>query len=161
MSKNDDRQNESITLSRKDLEEMMAMTAATAAKVLGDAMRPPNEEDRLKAIEAKIAGQQRCGECGQTRAGCGGKHREMVVWPSYMASERFFQGVKINGVTYRSQHAGHRIIVPADAAIEHAIGQWDKREQILQTGRKKNHNSGSIGTAGSNVRPANGTGWSV
>lgn len=148
---------QSVTLTKEDLQELVTMSSMAAAQAMAQQLKPqvPTDEQLLAKVEA---GSQ-CRDCGQVRRACKGKHRQVVVFPRNEDRARFFQGIIINGITYKSEHGGQPVIVPADADIEHMLATWEKQEDILITGRKAQHNSGSIGKAGTNgYVPAVG-GW--
>ena len=86
----------------------------------------------------------RCNDCGQYEVCCKGQHRQVVVWPSNPHFARFFQGVRINGVTYLSNGPAHAITVPADSNIEYMTEMWTRNEQDLSQGRVAEHNSGTV-----------------
>ena len=78
----------------------------------------------------------------------------MVVFPKDENYALWFQGVRINGVLYLSNGPGHAVTVPADAAIEATIANWENNERVLEHGRKRQHNSGQFGPGVSNINPA-------
>ncbi len=146
-----------ITLTEKSLQDMVTMAAMASAQAIANHLKPPaaNEEQ----IAAKVVQDQQCNDCGQVRKACRGKHRKAVVFPRNPMRERWFQGVFINGICYRSDFAGQPITVPADCNIEYMMDKWEENEEALITGRVKQHNSGVIGGAGrSGFRAAQG-GW--
>jgi hypothetical protein len=105
---------------------------------------------------APKAKKPKCHECGQDNMACGEKHRQVVVFVSG-PYERWFQGVQINGVAYKSNNASHLITVPADANVEYMMEQFRASEERFATGRNFQHNSGYIAQNGpSNFKPATG-----
>lgn len=107
-----------------------------------------------------------CSVCGQFQIACGGvpriegeitkakekaaneaNHELMVVYPTkYPEFGAWFQGRKINGVTYLSNNQGHKVWVPKDAVgdIQRAIESYEDNERETRMGRVREHNSGSI-----------------
>ncbi len=65
---------------------------------------------------------------------CGEKHIKMSVYPSF--NDKWFQGVSVNGVTYRSNFAGHLITVPAENEIQKTVENWEKQERESAQGRQ-------------------------
>lgn len=101
---------------------------------------------------------QQCGVCKQALKACGGKHVKMVVFPvKYDEFAPYFLGAKINGVTYRSSNGNRAINIPACAqsTITNIITAFEDNERTVHIGRKKTHNSGSIGPSGKGFNPAN------
>ena len=139
---------------RAAVTEAVPLATAMATKVAGDRQPialPPLNHDK-------------CGECGQVfnngrGGGCMGKHRLAVVYPQNEDFGEWFQGVKINGVLYRSNHSQHRITVPEDCNIEHLVQVWEQGEKRFRNPATRNHNSGHIGMGGSGFVPGGMTGW--
>lgn len=124
----------------KEVQEAIALSTAMVAEA-------------LKGQQGQIPGRPtrgvpdlgpRCGECGQYEVACKKQHRQAVVWPSNPHFVKFFQGVRINGVTYMSNGPQHRITVPAEADIEYAVAQWTDNEQEISQGRVAEHFSGTV-----------------
>lgn len=86
-----------------------------------------------------------CPECKQPKMGCGGKHKQVVVFPRNVRHARFFQGFKLNGVRYISNGPGHAITVPASCDVEHALQKFERNEDEQAQGRIVDHNSGTLG----------------
>lgn len=106
--------------------------------------------------QVKASAKPKCLECGQPNMACQGKHREADVSVSGPYA-RWFQGVQINGVVYKSDHPGHRITVPEDANVEYAIEQFRASEERFATGRTFDHHSGYISQNGpNNFKPNHG-----
>ena len=159
MANEKDNKNQSpgITLTKEELENLITMSAMASAQALGNALKPQarSEADIKASIEAKL----QCRDCGQSRAACKGKHKQVVIYPRNEEFGRFFKGIRINGILYRSANGGQPVTVPKNSDVEHMLAAWERQENILITGRKASHNSGSIGKAGSNgFIPATG-GW--
>lgn len=88
-----------------------------------------------------------CGVCRQYVKACEGKHVDLCVYPSrYPEFGEFFQGCRINGVTYLSNDESHTVPVPANAApyIQQMIEAFANNERETRIGRKKIHNSGNL-----------------
>ena len=102
----------------------------------------------------------RCNSCGQQVQVCKDKHTELVVAPrTYVPWPQFNPGVRINGVRYISTH--DRPVVVPTVMVDQILGdmeRWAENERIVAQGRKKTHQSGSIGPRGSGFVPAN-EGW--
>ncbi len=148
---------EPITMSQEKLQEMMTMASMAAAQTIANHMKPPGPSEAQ--IAEQVATKQQCADCGQVRAACKGKHRKAIIYPKNEDRARFFQGVRINGITYQSQNAGQEVLVPEDSNVEYMVQQWERQEDVLITGRKANHNSGQIGAGGTQgFTPAVG-GW--
>ena len=104
-----------------------------------------------------------CGECGQKTdaaktKGCKGEHRLAIVFSDDEEEAQWFQGVKINGVRYLSNHPGHYITVPKDCNVEYMVAEHTRLAKQLRVGRKNNRHSGSIG-ATNNFNAYNGGDW--
>jgi len=136
------------------IQEALPVAAALAAKALQDAQAKPAV---ITAPPMKGA-QSRCSECGQFKIACKEKHRMAVVRPTDDEAQRWFTGVKINGVRYMSDHSSHYITVPEDCNIEYLVSAYERNEIIQRRGRKVSHNSGSIG-ATNNYQAFNGSGF--
>ncbi len=101
------------------------------------------------------APKESCMECKQDVRACKGEHIDMVVYP---VNERWavsFQGVRLNGVNYRSNHAGHFLKVPKANDIAGVIAAFEANEEVQANGRKASHNSGSL----QNFQPAAQGAW--
>lgn len=115
----------------------------------GIAMASQMTADRAAAktvAETPVVKQQlgRCSECQQMLASCKSKHRQVAVYPVNPNHGRWFQGVIINGVTYLSNSAQHKIPIPEDANVEYLVAEWERNEDQLLTGRQSFHDSGSV-----------------
>lgn len=86
-----------------------------------------------------------CADCGQQLVACKGEHIEMVVFPSDQRFARWFHGICIGGVRYRSNGPGHRITVPKSNDIAHMVSLFEREESANAMGREYAHNSGYIG----------------
>lgn len=87
----------------------------------------------------------RCQECGQFEDACKGKHTTMVVYPASRLAQKFFTGVYINGVNYRSHGHSDPIIVPAQNSIRQIMETFESNEEDLSQGRPALHHSGTFG----------------
>lgn len=80
-----------------------------------------------------------CMECGQPivkgKYACQQKHQYAVVMPNL--NQRYFLGIKINGVTYLSTN-GQNVCLPASINVAGHLDAWDKKEQELMNGTKRN-----------------------
>ena len=83
-----------------------------------------------------------CQDCGQAEFvdssgvfyACQGKHVKMSVMSSF--NEKWFQGWECNGVTYRSNFAGHLVTLPADNEAAKFIENWERQERESERGRR-------------------------
>lgn len=127
-----------------------AVAAAVAATSGGQRQAAPHVE----AAPSK----EKCHDCGQVRAtGCKGEHVEMVVFPTrYPHHADYFRGVQLNGVTYLSNDAGHKVLVPANAesTIAGIVATFEQNEQDQAMGRKAERHSGTVSPHGNRVNPA-------
>jgi len=90
-----------------------------------------------QAAEAQ-AQQERCPKCHQLLAACKGEHELMVVYPTQSGLPRsitkWFPGCILNGVTYKSRNASHRVYVPKANDFAYWIDNWLKNEMETQLG---------------------------
>jgi hypothetical protein len=93
-----------------------------------------------------------CGECRQYLRACKGEHEQMEVWCHDPEVNRWFTGVRINGVTYLSPEAGIRVTVPKGSDIASIISAYSQGEKEMMRGKKVQHDSGSLNS----FRPATG-----
>lgn len=110
-----------------------------------DAMR----EDAIR----NMRGMEKCGECGQGVLACKGEHMMMVVFPKDEQNVPSFDGVRINGVVYRSNHGTHVIRVPASNDIAAILAAWENSEREMRNGKKVMRNSGNISPYGAYTPP--------
>lgn len=94
-----------------------------------------------------------CSACRQPNMACKGKHRMARVLPYDDDQIPWFQGVKINGVTYLSPPDGREVVVPEKANVEYMVQAWSQNERELVRGKKRIRNSGSIGPGGAATLP--------
>jgi hypothetical protein len=99
---------------------------------------------------------ERCNVCRQKDMACKGEHRMVALYPTNKRFAKFYEGVTINGVVYRSQNPNHYIEVPADSNVEYLLAQWEKNEDEMVNGRVAEHDAGSIGPGASGHRMAVG-----
>lgn len=95
---------------------------------------------------------EKCGECGQYVRACKGEHVQMVVWCRDLEADKWFLGVKLNGVTYISPAPGVPITVPKENDIASILSGYEQGEKEMMRGKKVEHNSGSVNS----FRPAQG-----
>ncbi len=146
--------------------EVLGVTSEQVLKAITDGMamgvamgaKQPQQVQLARGQRETVTNCQKCGQMltkGGRPAGCQGKHVEMVVYPKKHG--RFFQGAFINGVRYLSNHARHKITVPAENNIEYAVAQWEDSEDRMKEGRESNHNSGEMSATGkTSFNPAHG-----
>ncbi len=180
MSKDNRGNEETLSLSKQDLSDIIERASAGAVKAALDALKPKeavvakgsaadiamegmNEAEKAEFLQSFGSGT--CYACGQPAAkgryACKGKHAQMVCYPKDAYWGTYFQGVFANGAKYLSNGPGHAITVPADNNFEHQIEEWVNMERANAHGKRANHNSGSIGKGGdqSNFRPYNQPGF--
>lgn len=138
------------TAARMLAEELLP--AAIAAALAAQKQQAPERRVQLQAPSTEI-----CHQCGQAlRTGCEGKHEEMVVYPTrYPEHGEFFQGARINGVTYLSNDENHKVLVPANAVggIMQLVQGFENNEQETRIGRKAERHSGVVGPSGARTTP--------
>lgn len=125
------------TLSQ-DVKDAIALASAMVAETLS------KQGTAKPAARPRVDDIPRCPDCGQHETACKGKHRQAVVWPNDRHYEKFFQGVRINGVTYISNGANHRITVPAESDVEYMAHMWTENEKEIAQGRVAEHSSNSV-----------------
>lgn len=123
----------------KLIRELVAeMLPALAAAQSNNANRTP-----LASRSAPML--SRCQECGQFEAACNNKHTTMVVYPASRLAQKFFTGVFINGVNYRSHSPSNSVVVPAQNSIRQILETFERNEEDLSQGRQAEHHSGTFG----------------
>lgn len=133
----------------QDVKDAIALSAAMVAEQL--------KKSETASVRSPRDNGPKCEVCRQYAVACKGKHRRAIVHPGDGHFARFFDGVCINGVWYKSDHAGHAIDVPEDSQVENLVQTWLKNEVETEQGKKHQHFSGSIGSQGTQYNPA--TGW--
>ena len=131
-------------VAKKGKKEKMTLeeVAAAAARAAVEAMMPAVASAIISANVPKVAGAvavvpgqrtglRRCYLCGLDEKVCGSdpkNHVKMVVGPKrYPEFGKWFQGARINGVCFRSDHPNHKIVVPV-AAIGSILAQVEAFE---------------------------------
>lgn len=71
-------------------------------------------------------------------------HVKMVVYPADPIAERFFPGVCLAGVWYRSASLDHKIWVPRNNDFAWITANYAKGEREQSVGKVHQHNSGDI-----------------
>lgn len=110
------------------------------------------ESQREEAV-ARMRVAERCGDCGQLSSACRGEHAMLVVFPKDDQNVQSFDGIRINGVPYRSQHGTDAICVPKDNNIAAILSAWENSEREMRNGKKVMRNSGTISPYGAFARP--------
>jgi enamine deaminase RidA (YjgF/YER057c/UK114 family) len=136
-----------VTLTSSQLQEMIAKAAAAAAMAV-QAERVPEHLIATKAPLRDLGPE--CEKCGQRIKVCKDQHVMMVVFPANRRLARYFQGLKLNGVTYHSGQPGRPIWVPATNDFAYQLQQFGENEENFLHGRSASHNSGTIGPSGGN-----------
>lgn len=139
---------------RELMEEMVpAFAAAMQAGVLANRPVDPRAE------RAAIAAGPKCPTCRQLQRACGGKHKDIVVYPEkYPEFGAWFRGVGINGVWYRSDNGSQLVTVPESAAddIIQNVRAYEENERETRMGRSGGHNFGHINNP---QAPSPAQGW--
>jgi hypothetical protein len=128
----------------KGIAEGMAM-----AQMAADKNRPAAQVHPRMALQARTL--DPCPECRQDKKGCKGRHTKVVVYPRDGRWARYFQGVTINGINYRSSNSSHKIVVPANADIARLVAEWENNEIEVSSGRKREHKTGHVSSPNTNV----------
>lgn len=127
--------------------------AAVAAAVAATTKSAPAPQAQARSV----LNIPTCTDCGQKVTGCEGKHSKMVVYPTnFPQFADYFVGVILNGVKYLSNDASHEVVVPTNCigTINAIVAGYEKNEQEMAIGRKKEHSSGHVTPHGSSVQPA-------
>lgn len=143
-------QSEQITI--KQIVEQLIPSAIAAAVQATKQSQAPVQAARPANVAAP-----RCGDCGQEKTACGGKHVQMVVFPlRYPQHAEYFMGVQINGVKYLSNDENHKVTVPEEAAgsIKSIVQAFEQNEQDMAVGRKAIRHSGTVSPYGASTSPA-------
>lgn len=117
------------------LKESLPLAVAAGIQAAQQAAKPAKYEDRRG---------DRCGSCGQAVYGCQGKHKMVPVHPSNLRNFRFFPGIILNGVKYRSSRPGEKVLVPEAVCVEAYTQPWEDNEEVMRNGRIADHHSGVI-----------------
>lgn len=172
---------EKISLSAEDFKSLVKEAAAGAVTAAIEGLKPKEVVSADPALKAKADlanlspeeqaeflasfGSGACTECGQPavkgRYSCKGKHVKMCVFPDDPYWGTYFQGCFLNGAKYLSNGPGHLVAVPAENNFKHDISEWVNMERTNAQGKKRSHNSGSIGKDGNQAgfNPYNGPGF--
>ncbi len=94
-----------------------------------------------------------CPDCRQVRRACKGQHRQAILFPKSGRFVKSFEGLCLNGIWYRSNNRGHRVLVPAEWDAENMLANWESQEEQLRSGRESFHNAGELGGKNSRVNP--------
>lgn len=163
-------------LTREDAAQM----AADAAKAAVDAVMPAVASAVMQASVPRVAGntaqvpgyrppKRNCYLCQQDERVCGGKeenHVKMVVYPQrFPEYGKWFRGAGINGVWYRSNGPGHKIVVPTAAvgSILNQVEGYERDERESERRRSGGNDLGKMAEPGTGEstrlnQPAQ-TGW--
>jgi hypothetical protein len=150
------------TTIREVLPAATMAASQVAATQLGAAMGPQIEANKTREdkIAREMASRELCTECGQSVLGCHKEHAKMFVGPTNRRRLGSFPGCFLNGIQYLSTRPGQMITVPAENNFGHQIAEWERGEEDFATGRKIDHDSGTItpnSTGG--YRPYGGAGF--
>ncbi len=98
----------------------------------------------------------RCSDCGQIEAACKRDHRLAVIFPQDEESARFFDGIKMNGVRYRSNGPNHYVMVPKDSNMEYDVAAFERGEKRNRMGKNFKLGSGGGGSNNFNAYSVGG-----
>jgi hypothetical protein len=128
-----------VVLTAEAIKELMQAQSATVLAALQQ-----SQQGQRAVAPQHISTYERCSECRQYTKACGGKHVEAVVIPDRPRMHKWFKGVQFNGVMYRSDGPGHRIVVPEVGLhdILGAVSKWEENEEIQEKGRVVNRHIG-------------------
>jgi hypothetical protein len=138
---------------KKEEGEVAAAVRTVLTEVLPAMAAVQNAQNAKSAKPLPASASGRCHICMQYRVACKNKHRETVLFPKNPNYGNDFPGMKLNGQVYRSDHSGHRIVVPFDSNMEFGVAEWERSEDELRMGKKRQHHSGSIGTGAAGFNP--------
>jgi hypothetical protein len=136
----------STPLTKEEIAEFIkqAVTAAVAISQASSlaqtvAGRPGASQD----ADGRLMGQ--CPECFQRKSACKDKHRKVVVFPRNARHARTgWTGVVLNGVMYKSNDAGHKVVIPENFQIESVLSQWEEAEDTMYQGRSGGASLGNL-----------------
>lgn len=133
------------------LKEALPLAAAATAQMQDTARRNAS----LEEVKAKLAAEERCGECGQLVKGCQRKHVRMAVYPSNFDNEwaRPTEAIYLNGVKYKSTHPQELVTVPERNDFGSWLRAWVEQKHIEQNGRDHRRNSGKFLGGGRTTNP--------
>lgn len=117
-----------------------------------------------RAERAASASGPKCPECKQLQKACKGEHAQIVVYPAkYPEFGKWFRGVGINGVWYRSDNAGQLVLVPkaAEGDIMRMVAEYEENERHTRMGGRDGSGgvAGTISPSGADVRVNPTAGW--
>lgn len=157
-------------ITQSELQKAVSDAASSAAKAAVDALMPAvaaavkgsNGQTVVQAAQTRERPpMQRCGVCKQNVKACNNEHVKVVVYPKkFPQFAKWFQGARINGVTYLSDGPQVSIDVPKEAvgSILSMVQNWEDNEAEIRVGRKHTHNSGGLGEGAKGAKSAT-VGW--
>ncbi len=102
-------------------------------------------EGASKGRQLLADSKSQCPECRQYRSACKGKHKQVIVYPQNPRLVRpGWVGVKLNGVTYRSNDSKHKITVPAKSPVMSLLRAWEKAEEKMSISNDFRRNIGNM-----------------
>lgn len=146
---------------KDELRDTVQATLETVLKeVLPAVLVASKQADRQADYEAeredavfRMRGMEKCGSCGQLTSACKDQHDMLVVFPKDEQNVNSFDGVRVNGVVYRSQHGTDAICVPKDNSILSLLNAWENAEREMRNGKKVMRNSGTLSPYGAFAPP--------
>lgn len=146
---------------KDELRDTVSATLETVLKeVLPAVLVASKQADRQADYEAqredaiaRMRSVDKCGSCNQLMSACRGEHEMLVVFPKDEQNIQSFDGIRINGVVYRSQHGSEAICVPKDNCILTLLNAWENSEREMRNGKKVMRNSGTLSPYGAFARP--------
>lgn len=159
-------QNKSPTLTKEEVAAFVK-AAVQEAVAVGMAVQTAGANASKAAVGSKMPADSlvgQCAVCHQRLMACKAQHREAIVFPQnprYADPRRGgWVGVQLNNVTYRSNHAHHKVLVPSDFYPENIVATWEATEDTMSQGRVGGANLGQIGLGQANINPFAGQmGW--
>jgi predicted RNA-binding protein (virulence factor B family) len=146
---------------QQELKDTVAATLEAVLKeVLPAVLVASKQADRQSDYESRredaivaMRSVDRCGQCGQLAAACHNEHEMMVVFPKDEQNVQSFDGIRINGVVYRSSNSGAAVCVPKDNCILTLLNAWENAEREMRNGKKVMRNSGTMSPYGAFAPP--------
>jgi hypothetical protein len=138
----------------KAVAEQMIPAAIAAAITATQGTRPAAQAAPVQPNGSN----PQCSECGQKRSACGGKHVQMVVFPTrFPQFADYFPGVILNGVKYLSNDDSHTVTVPAiaESDVLNTVAGFERNEHEMANGRVAERHSGTVSPRGTSFSPAN------
>lgn len=165
-----------------------ALKVAIPAGIVGieQARSGADNKAREAVVREMMRRTKRCPICGQPETACGGafkkdkdgndivehnedgslkynyqlNHTQEYVGPKDENLFKWFQGIRVNGVRYLSDHWGHRVWIPRKSDILTSISAWEQNEKELSQKRSaEGMGMGSVGPGGVVKQGQGAIGW--